>query len=135
MRGEPPAAQRLRALLAAAYGAEWSPARLDGLLTAVGYAGKTLEEWLSDAFFAQHCRLFHNRPFIWHIWDGRRDGFSALVNYHKLDAANLQRLIYTYLGDWINTQRADSKAGVAGADGRLVAALAAPGEAQGHPGR
>ena len=23
-----------------------------------------------------------NRPFVWHIWDGRRDGFGALVNYH-----------------------------------------------------
>ena len=123
VRGEPPAAQRLRAFLATAYGEEWSPARLDGLLVAAGYAGRKLEEWLVDAFFTQHCRLFHNRPFIWHIWDGRRDGFSAMVNYHKLDSANLDRLIYTYLGDWINTQRADSKAGVAGADGRLVAAL------------
>ena len=27
-------------------------------------------------------QLFHQRPFIWHIWDGRRDGFHALVNYH-----------------------------------------------------
>ena len=119
----PPAANACGALLPAAYGAEWSPARLDCRLVAAGDAGRSLEEWLRDAFFTQHCRLFHNRPFIWHIWDGRRDGFSALVNYHRLDAANLQRLIYSYLGDWINTQRADSKTGVAGADGRLVAAL------------
>ena len=92
VRGEPARrANALRTLLAAAYGAEWSPARLDGLLAAAGYAGRSLEEWLRDAFFAQHCRLFHNRPFIWHIWDGRKDGFSALVNYHRLDAANLQR--------------------------------------------
>ena len=29
--------------------------------------------------------MFHQRPFVWHIWDGRkRDGFHALVNYHKL---------------------------------------------------
>jgi hypothetical protein len=123
VRGESPAAQRLHSLLSAAHGSEWSPAYLERLLTAAGYAGKKLEEWLVDAFFTQHCRLFHNRPFIWHIWDGRTDGFSALVNYHRLDSANLDRLIYTYLGDWINTQRADSKAGVAGADGRLVAAL------------
>jgi hypothetical protein len=63
------------------------------------------------------------RSLIWHIWDGRKDGFSVLVNYHKLDTANLGRLIYAYLGDWTNTQRADNKTGVAGADGRLVAAL------------
>jgi len=67
--------------------------------------------------------LFHNRPFIWHIWDGRRDGFSALVNYHKLDRANLNRLIYTYLGDRIAARRRDQDAGVAGADDRLVKAL------------
>jgi hypothetical protein len=121
--GEPPAAQRLLALLAAAYGQAWSPAQQERLLAAVGYGGKGLDEWLRDGFFAQHCKLFHNRPFIWHIWDGRKDGFATLVNYHKLDMACLNRLIYTYLGAWINYQRAERDAGVAGADGRLVAAL------------
>ena len=62
-------------------------------------------------------------PFIWHIWDGRKDGFSALVNYHKLTKGNLERLIYTYLGDWINFQRGRRDHGEPGADGRLVAAL------------
>jgi hypothetical protein len=46
-------------------------------------------------FFEQDCKLFHQRPFIWHIWDGRKDGFSVLVNYHKLDAARLDKLIDT----------------------------------------
>ncbi len=121
--GEHPAAERLRTLLVAAYGEGWSLEQQDRLLAEVGYAGKGLDLWLRDGFFAQQCALFHNRPFIWHIWDGRKDGFSALVNYHKLDAARLNRLIYTYLGAWITTQRAQSQAGVAGADGRLVAAL------------
>ena len=35
-------------------------------------------------FFAQHCNMFHHRPFVWHLWDGRKDGFNVLVNYHKL---------------------------------------------------
>ena len=30
-------------------------------------------------------KVFDNRPFLWHIWDGRKDGFSAFVNYHRLD--------------------------------------------------
>ena len=94
------------------------------LLAAAGFAGKTLDDWLADGFFPQHCRLFHNRPFIWHIWDGRKDGFAALVNYHKLDRASLEKLIYTYLGAWINRQRDEHDAGVGGAEGRLVAALA-----------
>jgi hypothetical protein len=121
--GEHPAAERLRALLDAAYKGDFSPPEQERLLAEAGFAGKGLEVWLRDGFFAQHCKLFHNRPFIWHIWDGRRDGFAALVNYHKLDMTNLNRLIYTYLGEWVKMQRADRDAGVAGADGRLVAAL------------
>ena len=121
--GEQPLAERLREMLAAAYGKEWSPALQAELLEDVGATGKRLGEWLRDDFFAQHCKLFHRRPFIWHIWDGRKDGFSALVNYHKLDAARLDKLIYTYLGDWIRFQRARRDHGEPGADGRLVAAL------------
>ena len=45
----------------------------------IGLAGKTLDDWLRDGFFEQHCELFHQRPFVWHIWDGRRDGFHALA--------------------------------------------------------
>ena len=62
------------------------------------------------------------------MWDGRKDGFHALVNYHKLAAPNgegrktLEKLIYTTLGDWITRQRADVTSGIDGADGRLAAA-------------
>jgi hypothetical protein len=124
IRGEQPAAQRLLSFLAAAYGRQWSPQLQDQLLASAGYAGKTLDDWLRNAFFAQHCKLFHNRPFIWHIWDGARDGFSALVNYHKLDANLLQRLTHTYLGDWIVRQREQHNNGVPGAEARYLAALA-----------
>lgn len=128
VKGEAAAADRLRALLADAYGDDWSAAKLNELLAQVGYGGESLEEWLRDGFFEQHCDLFHNRPFIWHVWDGLRDGFHALVNYHKLAAPNgagrqtLEKLIYSYLGDWIDRQRADQRSGVEGADGRVAAA-------------
>ena len=121
--GEQPLADRLREVLAAAYGKEWSPKLQAELLANVGATGKRLGEWLRDDFFTQHCKLLKNRPFIWHVWDGRKDGFSALINYHKLDAARLDKLIYTYLGDWIRFQRARRDHGEPGADGRLVAAL------------
>ena len=81
-----------------------------------------LDAWLRDKYFEQHCKLFQNRPFIWHIWDGLKDGFSALVNYHKLDKKNLERLIYTYLDDWIRTQSHQQSEGIDGADVRLQAA-------------
>ena len=121
--GQEPAPERLRRVLATTYGDTWSAERQSELLSQVGFGEKGLEAWLRDGFFAQHCKLFHHRPFIWHIWDGRRDGFSILVNYHKLDAANLNRLIYTYLGEWIHAQRAAQESGTPGADARLVAAL------------
>ncbi len=122
IKGEEPAAERLRALLASAYGGEWSIAKQAELLTQVDCAGKTLEDWLRNGFFEQHCALFHHRPFISHIWDGRKDGFSALVNYHQLNKSNLEKLTYTYLGDWIARQQAGVTAGEAGSDARLQAA-------------
>ncbi len=122
VRGEAAASERLLNLLAAAYGDAWSNDILAAILVDAGHAGKTLETWLREKFFAQHCKLFQNRPFIWHIWDGLRDGFAALVNYHKLDHKNLETLIYTYLGDWILRQKQDLDAGIDGAQERLDAA-------------
>ena len=84
---------------------------LEDLLAQVDYAGETLEDWLRNGFFEQHCALFHHRPFIWHIWDGHKNGFSALVNYHQLTHANLEKLTYAYLGDWIRRQQAAVDAG------------------------
>lgn len=137
VRGEASAAERLRNLLRAAFGPQW---RLDTerkLLAAAASDGRpaeSLEVWLRDQFFAAHCKLFHDRPFVWHICDGRKDGFHALVNYHRLAAphgqgrATLEALTYTYLGEWIERQRQDQKQGVEGADGRLAAALVLQGE-------
>jgi len=116
VRGEEPAAERLLKLLAAC-GIELE-------------SGFDLDDWLRNSFFEEHCRLFHDRPFIWHIWDGRkRDGFHALVNYHKLAEGGgkgrrlLENLTYAYLGDWITRQRDGVKRGEGGAEDRLAAAL------------
>lgn len=122
--GEAPAAVRVQQLLAAAFGEGWSPGKVKGLLEQAGSKKTNLDDWLRDEFFKQHCALFGNRPFVWHIWDGQRDGFSALVNYHRLDRKTLERLTYTYLGqDWVERQRAEAREEVAGAEARLSAAL------------
>jgi hypothetical protein len=117
-KGEAPAAERLRSLLAAALGS------LDQgtLLVAAGSKSETLEAWLRDEFFEQHCAMFHHRPFIWHLWDGHKSGFSALVNYHNLTHDKLENLTYAYLGDWIRRQQTAVDAGEAGSDSRLAAA-------------
>jgi hypothetical protein len=124
VRGEASAADRLLNLLAAAFGEAWSTDVLTELLKQADHAGKTLETWLRDKFFTQHCKLFQHRPFVWQIWDGLPDGFSALVNYHKLDRKNMETLIYTYLGDWISRQKQDMNNGIDGAEERLAAAEA-----------
>jgi hypothetical protein len=120
IRGEKPAVDRLEAILHAAYGDEWSATILNNLLKSV--KSSNLSTWLRDKFFEQHSKLFQHRPFIWQVWDGLVDGFSALVNYHTLDYKGLERLIYTYLDDWISTQIQLEKDGVEGAELRLSAA-------------
>jgi len=125
MRGEPPAADRLGEVLRTAFGSEWSGSFEHKLLTEAGAkSGTSLDDWLLNSFFEQHCRRFHHRPFVWHVWDGRKDGFACLVNYHKLDQALLETLTYSYLQGWINTQAAEAKASKTGADLRLAAAQA-----------
>ncbi|MEQ9207692.1 MAG: hypothetical protein RLN78_10030 [Phycisphaerales bacterium] len=134
LRGEPAAADRLRDLLRDAFGDAWTSTTETRLLKAAGEEfdkGKacgSLEEWLRDKCFEHHCKLFHHRPFVWHIWDGRKDGFSALVNYHKLAGPDgqgnqtLRTLTYAYLRDWITRQEQEVKDGKEGADARLEAA-------------
>jgi hypothetical protein len=120
--GEAPAAERLRALLQRAWGDGWSTGKLTELLSQTGASGKDLQTWLRDSFFASHARLFHNRPFIWHIWDGRKDGFGVLVNYHRLDRQLLDRIAHTLLGNWIEAQRDQVRKQLPGSEARLIAA-------------
>ena len=123
VNGEPAAAEALRTYLQAVYGDAYTTTTLETLLAREGAKGN-LDKWLREEFFAQHCKLFQQRPFLWHIWDGRADGFSAIVNYHQLTRENLQKLIYTYLGDWLRQCEQQVKRNESGADGRLLAAQA-----------
>ena len=128
VRAEPPAGDRLLGLLVAAFGDAWNDGLLAKLLAAAD--SSSLDDWLCNPFFEDHCKLFHHRPFLLHIWDGRkRDGFHALVNYHKLVQGDgkgrqlLESLTYSYLGNWISHQQDGVKRGEGGAEDRLAAAL------------
>jgi hypothetical protein len=66
--GEAPAADRLQQMLATAFGVGWSPGSVKQMLEQAGSKKKSLGDWLRDEFFKQHCALFGNRPFVWHIW-------------------------------------------------------------------
>jgi len=114
VRGEDPAAERLLRLLAAC---DIEP-------------GVDLDDWLRNKFFEEHCKMLQHRPFVLHIWDGRKhDGFHALVSYHKLCEGEgkgrrlLENLTYSYLGEWITRQKDDVKRGEGGAEDRLAAAM------------
>ena len=130
LRGENQADERIREILSINYGKDWSLSKETELIARTGSKAQDLVEWLRDDFFEHHCKLFRHRPFVWHIWDGRRrDGFHALVNYHKLAEGNgkgrqlLESLTYSYLGDWITRQKEGVKRGEGGAEDRLATAL------------
>ena len=123
VNGEASASDRIRENIISIWGDDYDGSTLSKLIAQEGSKKRDIESYLRDDYFTQHFKLFKNRPFIWHIWDGRKDGFSALVNYHKLDKATLEKLIYTYLGDWINQCDLKMQNNVSGADGLYDAAL------------
>lgn len=65
-----------------------------------GNSTQMRQRWLRDSFFKEHCELFLQRPFLWHIWDGEPDGFGVIVRYHRLDADGLSTLIDGPLASW-----------------------------------
>lgn len=107
---ERPLADRLRDYLKVAIPG-WKEARLvreaDERIDKKIGKDLSLENWLRDRAFRQHSALFHNRPFLWQVWDGQKDGFSAFLHYHRLDHAALQKLTYTLLGAWITRREAE----------------------------
>jgi hypothetical protein len=114
---ERPLADRLRAYCAAAWGDAWTASTEATLIAAACERAKdkppkqlTLDAWLRTHAARQHAKLFHDRPFLWWITDGRADGFTAVAHYHRLTRTTLERLAYTVLGDWITRLGTDPRA-------------------------
>lgn len=104
--GERGLADRLHAWCAAAWGKAWTSDTEAALITAAcAHANDrpprslTLDAWLRTHAARQHAKLFHDRPFLWWITDGRADGFMAVVHYHRLTRDALSRLAFHVLGD------------------------------------
>ncbi|MDR1036707.1 MAG: hypothetical protein LBT40_09080 [Deltaproteobacteria bacterium] len=115
---------RVLEMLSASYGKSWSDDVLKTLLDDAGFSGKDLGDWLRDGFFAQHCSLFRDRPFIWHIWDGHRLGFSAFINSHRLSHGLLKSLVNDRLDRWIRNLKSGSDPNAPIAREMIVAASA-----------
>ena len=79
LAGETIAATRVRELIRAVWGPDYNEGTIRELLSAEDAGANDLATWLADEFFDGHCRLFHQTPFIWHVWDGVRGGFSSLT--------------------------------------------------------
>ncbi len=113
--GERALSDRLRDYLVASFGLDWSDALELRLVADADEAvdkktarDGSLEAWVRDRAFRQHCVLFGQRPFLWHISDAMKDGFSVFVHYHRFDQANLRKLTYTLLGDWLARAKAEN---------------------------
>lgn len=83
-----------------------------------GRALRPIENCLRDGFSQRHCKLFRNRPFIWHLRDGLKDGFHAFVNCYCLAGpkgegrGTIAPLNYAYLNAWTLRRRAERQSGV-----------------------
>lgn len=115
--GERGLADRLRTWCAAAWGKAWTADTEAALITAACERAKdraprslTLDAWLRTHAARQHSKLFHDRPFLWWITDGRADGFMAVVHYHRLTRDALSRLAFHVLGDHLARLGEDPRA-------------------------
>jgi hypothetical protein len=106
--GKRPLADRLRAYSAVVWGDFWTPDSEAALIASACERANdkppkevSFDSWLHGHAARQHARLFHDRPFLWWITDGRPDGFTVVAHYHRLGRANLERLAYSMLNDWI----------------------------------
>ena len=115
--GKRPLADRPRAYCAAAWGEFWASDSEAALIASACERAKdrppkqlTFDTWLRSHAARQHSKLFHDRPFLWWITDGRPDGFTVVAHYHRLDRANLERVAYSMLNDWIDRQGDDPRA-------------------------
>ena len=103
--------------------------------------GSDLDDWLRDSFFEEHCKLFHHRPFVWHIWDGRKRRLPCSGQLSQAGEGDgkgrscWRTLTYAYLGDWITRQKDGVKRGEGGAEARLAAARGTPEAAGSDPRR
>jgi hypothetical protein len=115
--GDKSLTDRFRTYLAAVFGSGWSDAlerrltvEADEMFDKKIARDNSLDAWLRDRAFRQHSVLFNQCPFLWHIWDGLKDGFSVFAHYHRFDQAGLRKLTYTMLGDWLARAKAEGNA-------------------------
>ena len=71
----------------------------------------SIGDFLENAYFEHHVRLYKNRPIFWHLASTRDGGgtpaFAALVHYHRFGKDALRKRRGTYLRSFIERRQRD----------------------------
>ncbi|MDK2799610.1 MAG: hypothetical protein PWQ70_1229 [Clostridiales bacterium] len=91
------------------YGDEIADDILDEIETILSMS---LEEYMINHFFDDHCKKYYvkpqKRPIYWHICSPKKT-FNCFVYYHKLNEDTLYKVKSIYLGQMIDRYREDLK--------------------------
>ncbi len=70
------------------YGSDTLEENLDFIAEALGNSSdsrKTLHDYLQKSFFADHSKVYKNRPIYWQFTSGRKGTFRAVMYIHRYD--------------------------------------------------
>lgn len=65
----------------------------------------SIADFLTDAFFEHHVKLYKSRPIFWHLAstsEGGSPSFSVLVHYHRFSTDALRKLRGTYIRSFLD---------------------------------
>ena len=68
------------------YGSDTLAENLSFMASALGGGDdpvNTIHNYLRKGFFADHCKVYKNRPIYWQITSGRKKAFSAFIYFHR----------------------------------------------------
>ena len=68
------------------YGSDTLSENLNFVMTALGGSGDArtfLHNYLKRSFFADHSKVYKNRPIYWQITSGRKNAFTAIMYLHR----------------------------------------------------
>lgn len=77
------------------YGEDTLEENLSFIASAIGDKGtpaEVIQTYLRNGFFHDHCKIYKKRPIYWLFDSGRKNGYKALVYFHRLTAENFEEI-------------------------------------------
>lgn len=92
---------RVAELVKIIFGEESFRENMDTIADALGKANnesslETLNRYLNDGFYADHLKIYQNRPIYWLFSSGKQKGFKCLVYIHRYNKDTLARVNAKY---------------------------------------